>query len=270
MLPRPLKRLAVRALSPLDAVVRRVNGKSHLPPLHLRWDVGPLRGFESSAAEYRMLLQLLGGLRPGSRVLDIGCGCGQIALELMDRLDGGGRYEGWDISPEAIAWCRKAITGRDARFTFRVLDVRNGMYNPSGREDAASFRFPASGPFDLVLLKSVFTHMLRPEVENYLRQIPGLLAPGGRCLASCFLTGPERQAIVSRGQPPVRFQPYRDGTAVARAEMPEAIIAVQEDVMMDLVRRAGLTLERPVVRGGWAGDPAALTHQDLLVLERSA
>ncbi len=268
IMSRALKRLLVRSLDPLDTVVRRINGKGSQPPLHLRWEVGPLRGFESAAAEYRLYLQIFGGMRPDSHLLDIGCGCGQMALELAGHMSREGAYEGWDINAEAIRWCEKAIAGRDPRFTFRVLNVRNGLYKPYDGEDAASFRLPSGSRFDLILLKSVLTHMLRDEVANYLRQIPGLLATGGRCIASFFLLNDRQRSWEGRGENRIAFHHFRDGMAAANPAVPEAIVAYEESDVLALLHDSGLRLAQPVIAGGWVGDPAALSHQDILVLER--
>jgi SAM-dependent methyltransferase len=156
----------------------------------------------------------------------------------------------------------------DRRFTFQTLDVRNGMYNPTGADDAASFKFPDNGQFDVILLKSVLTHMLREEVLNYLEQIPGLLVPRGRCTASCFLLNERQHAHERRGVSRIAFQPFRDNMAVVNPEVPEATVAFEEAEMMGMLRRARLRLSRPVLYGGWIGDPAALSHQDIMILER--
>src|SRR5262245_61741305 len=46
------------------------------------------------------------GLTPESRVLDVGCGTGQLAAPLVGYLSDRGRYCGTDIAPEAVAFCR--------------------------------------------------------------------------------------------------------------------------------------------------------------------
>jgi predicted O-methyltransferase YrrM len=90
-----LMRLAAYvALEPLDYVSRVINGKRDLPPLRLRRHVGPLRTFEASAAEFQTYLRLLVGLDRKESILDIGCGCGLMALALKDYLDHDGRYVG--------------------------------------------------------------------------------------------------------------------------------------------------------------------------------
>ena len=263
---RSMKRLLLRACNPLDHVVRRINGKQDLPPLDLRWDVGPLRSFEAAAAEFRVFLKLFAGLSPSSHVLDIGCGCGQIALQLTPVLGEQGRYAGYDINRRAIGWCHNHIARRDGRFSFHHMDVRNGMYNPGGRISASEWTFPVDGQtFDIILLKSVFTHMLRNEVLNYLRQIPSLLRTGGKCVATFFLLNDRQRTMADRNR--VKFSPGSDGVAFANPAIPEAIVAFEEADVLEMVARHELRLASPIEHGNWTGDTAALSHQDILILE---
>jgi SAM-dependent methyltransferase len=270
MLSRSSKRVLLRVLGPLDACARRINGRPDMPPLHLRWEVGPLRGYDAAGAEFRLLLQLFGGLRPESRMLDIGCGCGQMAMELREKLGPEGSYEGWDINPGAIRWCADAIAAEDPRFSFRLLDVRNGLYHPSGGEDPSALVFPGKGSFDVILLKSVFTHMLAAEVENYLSQISGLLSDRGKCVATFFLLNDARRASLEAGRVPFAFKPFASGVSVSNPDVPEEIVAYEEPFVMEILSRSRLRMARPFLAGAWAGDRSGLSHQDILILERDA
>jgi 2-polyprenyl-3-methyl-5-hydroxy-6-metoxy-1,4-benzoquinol methylase len=89
---RNFRTLAYLTLAPLDYVSRLVNGKADFPPLHLRRHVGPLRTFEASGSEFMSYLRLLVDLQPNESILDIGCGCGLMALYLRDYLDSRGTY----------------------------------------------------------------------------------------------------------------------------------------------------------------------------------
>ena len=55
------------------------------------------------------------GLTPDTRILDVGCGTGQLAGPLESFLSDRGLYYGTDIGEEAIAFCR----GRFERPNFR-------------------------------------------------------------------------------------------------------------------------------------------------------
>ena len=94
-------------------------------------------------------------LRPGARILDVGCGSGAL-LDALHR-DGGWQAVGVEINPEAVR------IGREAG-----LDLRLGSL-----EDAA---FPDNS-FDLVVLNHVLEHVHEPRAT--LREILRILAPGG-------------------------------------------------------------------------------------------
>ena len=53
-----------------------------------------------------------------------------MAIPLTNFLDPQGSYEGFDIVPLGIHWCRDNITQCYPNFQFRLLDVRNSSYNP--------------------------------------------------------------------------------------------------------------------------------------------
>ncbi len=90
-----------------------------------------------------------------------------------------GRYEGFDILPRHVAWCRDHLTPFAPAYRFHHLDIQNDRYNPTGRLDPATATFPVKGPFDVVAVFSVFTHMERPAIAHYLREVTRLLRPGG-------------------------------------------------------------------------------------------
>jgi SAM-dependent methyltransferase len=257
---RAARRTGLRILDPLDCAARAINNQRRLPPFHLRREVGDPSIFERSGAEFLAYMRLICGLRPDERVLDIGCGCGLMALFLEDYLDAMGSYTGLDIQEEAIDWCRKSIGSRRPNFRFAHLNRHNRRYNLSGRRGPLRLPFD-DGSFDFMVVKSVFTHLLRDDVEEYVREIGRTLAPGGRCLASWFLFDP--------GGAPGRGCSFTHGDSECRYESeqsPETAVAYSESYVRSTLAAHGLRVQGPVYRGRWAGEPDGLSTQDLTVI----
>ena len=128
-------------------------------------------------------------IAPESRVLDIGCGIGRLAIPLTRYLKSGS-YDGLDIVPSGIDWCNEHIAGKYPNFHFTLADVFNKEYNPGGHVSASDYTFPyPDDAFDLVLLISVFTHMLPEDTHRYIAEISPRVAPRGALLG--YLLHPE-------------------------------------------------------------------------------
>ena len=261
---------AYLTLTPFDDLSRRLNGKAEFPPLHLRRHVGPLRTFEASGAEFMCYLRLLVGMKPGERILDIGCGCGLIPLYLKEYLDEQGSYIGIDLHHPSIKWCRRRITSKAPNFRFDYLDVKSLAYNPNGKLTAESLNFPYdSYSFDIVLLKSVFTHMRPTEVENYLREIARLLNETGRCLATFFLLNEEQKRLAAEGLNTLKFNFGEERWRYVYEHSPESACAYDENYILGLLRKHGLRLREPIYYGRWSGRASGLSFQDILIIERA-
>ena len=115
-----------------DYLWRVIYQKTYLPPWSLRKYVGSPTDFESNAMEFMLYFRLLCDLKPTESILDIGCGCGMMALALTNYLQPTASYTGFDISKKAIQWCQKNISSRFPNFHFFHADIYNEHYNPGG------------------------------------------------------------------------------------------------------------------------------------------
>jgi SAM-dependent methyltransferase len=241
-----------------------------LPPAHLMKIVGSedAESFISTGRTFLPLLRRYGDLRPSHRVLDVGCGCGRIAYALTDYLKSGS-YDGFDIVPELIDWCRENITPRHPDFRFSLVDVSNDFYHKRGATHAERFRFPyEDGRFDFVILTSVFTHMVRRDLERYVDEVARTLKPGGTALMTFFLLNEESlelQAALPGGD---RFlHPLSNGVRVKDIAHPEGAVAYPESLVRAILRARGLEV-RHILFGCWCGRAPTVTAQDIVVVRK--
>src|SRR5262245_11235126 len=123
--------------------------------------------FRTTGYEFLNYFRDLCRLRPTARVLDLGCGCGRMAIPLVSYLDRTGSYEGIDIHSPSIEWASENIAANFPNFRFQRADVSNSTYNPQGMVPQHRYRLPfPDGSFDYAYMTSVFTHMLPSVLER--------------------------------------------------------------------------------------------------------
>jgi len=110
------------------------------------------------------LLKLCSGLRAGSRMLDVGCGNGSIATELIKR---GFKVTGIDMAEAGIRIARASCP--EARF--EVLPADFQLLENLGEK-----------PFDVVYSLEVIEHLYDP--RNYLAGCFAATRKGGRFICS--------------------------------------------------------------------------------------
>jgi SAM-dependent methyltransferase len=225
--------------------------------------------FEKVGQEYFGYLVRLGGLEPHHHLLDVGCGIGRMAVPLTGYLSEGA-YTGCDIVEQSIRWCRRRIASRYPNFSFDHVDVYNRHYNPGGNLKASDFDFPyADASFDLVLLVSVFTHMLPEDMENYTFEVARVLKPGGRCLITFFVLDDENTRLVEEGKSDLDYKFQFEGFRSVEPEEVETSIAYEEPLIRGLYKRAGLRILEPIHYGTWSRRSGGLAYQDIVVASRS-
>ncbi|BBX47781.1 hypothetical protein MCOO_37960 [Mycobacterium cookii] len=194
-----------------------------------------------------------------------------MALPLTGYLNREGRYAGFDVARDAIAWCTENISASHPNFEFRVADVQSKRYNPRGTDKPSEFRFPyPDGSFDVVLLASVFTHMLPSDVTHYMHEIVRVLKPGGRSLITFFLLNEMSSILSKQGMGQLKFEHELQGALTANVENPEAAIAYPEAFVKDLYRECGLELREPLLYGNWSGRIDGMSGQDVVIAVKGA
>ena len=223
---------ALRAASLVDTPVQKLNGKSPYPPIHLRREVGPLAGFDTSATATIERMRTVAGLTNTSNFLDMGCGCGAVPIALKQFGSFDGEYIGLDVMRPLVEWCERRLA--DDKTKFAYFDYWSGTYNPSGQRFLA---FPVEdGWSDVVLMKSVFTHMLPEDVAHYLKETRRVLAADGVAVLTAKLFTSVNPDIAACWPYVSDCGSYR----FLRAASPESSIAYTTSWMETAMNNAGL------------------------------
>jgi len=103
------------------------------------------------------------GIRPGMRVLDLGCGAGDVTFVAADLVGSDGRVVGVDRSPEALG---RARLRAEQRGLAQVLFVEGDVHEPA-----------PGGPFDAIVGRLVLMYV--PDPAAVLRRQATVLRAGG-------------------------------------------------------------------------------------------
>jgi len=110
----------------------------------------------------------LAAIQPGERILEVGCGTGEVALLAATATGPTGFVAGIDAAPEMIARAQQKAERRRA-----AVDYRIGVVEALDFPDAS---------FDVVLSSLMMHHLPPPLKPRGLAEIRRVLKPGGRLL----------------------------------------------------------------------------------------
>jgi SAM-dependent methyltransferase len=266
---RKYRYLALKVFSPIEQVLFRLSGISGFPPLHLRRAVGATATPDGSSMQYLLLMKMVAGAKSSSSILDIGCGCGMLEMVLA-RYVTTGRIVGIDIHMPSLEWAKSNISSNHPNIDFVHADIYNRDYWPTGKKSAAEF-FSGfqSSTFDLVVAKSLFTHMLIDELPIYFEAIANNLTPGGKGLLSFFLLNEDQNRLQDEGRADFAIVRDRPGDPYGfrRRSTPSAAVGYDESFVKNLLGKSGLNC-LDTIYGSWSGRLDAPLFQDILLVEK--
>jgi SAM-dependent methyltransferase len=124
------------------------------------------------------------GLKPNSRLLDVGCGTGLLTTAAEGFLSDVGAYFGTDIGAEAIEFCRKKFTRPNFKFAVNEM---------------TKLPIPTGTQYDMAVFFSVFTHTFPDETALLLSETKRVLAPDGVIFADVFTSPLTQRCAGNRG-----------------------------------------------------------------------
>ena len=165
-------------------------------------------------AQVQKLDHILGklALRPGDRLLDIGCGWGALVMRAAQKY--GARATGITLSANQLEYARERIraAGLQDRCTVELRDYRD-----------------AEGEFDRIASVGMFEHVGLNKLPAYFRKIRALLAPDGLVLNHGITTSDTE----------ARWMPLGAGEFIDRYVFPDGELPHISRVLRDM-SEAGL------------------------------
>jgi SAM-dependent methyltransferase len=179
--------------------------------------------------------------RAYASVLDFGCGCGRIARRLIQQQPRPGRYLGIDRHKGMVQWCQNHLAAHAPSFEFRHHDVHHDTLNPGGTP--GHLPFPVGDKsVTLFIAWSVFTHLLEPNAEFYLRELARVLSPAGVAVTTWF--------FFDKGDFPM-MQTFQNALHINAGDPTNAVI-FDRSWFLTRVAEAGLLATRvvpPTIKG---------------------
>jgi SAM-dependent methyltransferase len=257
----------------LEAAARAVleAPESSLPPLPLVQTIGSHNydHFRQNGARFFRDIADRLQIVETSRLLDLGCGCGRMAIPFANFLKQG-RLFGCDVWPEGIAWCREHLTA-DGKASFHLQAAENNYYFNAfdkSRENKFILDWLPDNELDASFAISVFTHLIRNDAQSYLNEIARGTKQGGLAYFTFFLIDKYFWAYRAETGQHTDVKEAENGAYYAYAGQ-DFFAGFSMGALHEMFDQAGWDVISFDL-GSWARKPGALNYQDTFILERRA
>ncbi|HEX5293896.1 MAG TPA: class I SAM-dependent methyltransferase [Streptosporangiaceae bacterium] len=187
---------------------------------------------EAQASKFELVSRKL-ALKPGMRLLDVGCGWGGMVMHAAR--EHGVKALGVTLSAEQASWAQRAI--KEAGLS-DLAEVRHMDY-----------RDVAEGDFDAVSSIGLTEHIGKAELPGYFSFLYGKLRPRGRLLNHC-ITRPDNQSpnVVKDGF--INRYVFPDG----ELEGPGYLATLIQDTGFELRHQENLREHYAMTLAGWCAN----------------
>jgi len=253
--------------SAADAVYAR--SADQLPPLALMNKIGSFDEEHFKANSVGFFKEIASRLRVSrdASVLDLGCGCGRMAIPFVDFLRHG-RFYGCDVWDAGVAWCNENLTST-GNAAFYVQSAENNYYFEqfnSEKKNNFKLGWLPDGALDASYAISVFTHLIQEDVESYLNEIARGTKAGGLGYFTFFIIDKYFWAYRERTGNHMAVKPSADGRHYAY-EGQDFFGGYTMGTLLRIFDAAGWDVVSFEL-GSWAEKPGSRNYQDTFILER--
>lgn len=207
-------------------------------------------------------------LQSQSRVLEIGCGVGRLALSIADHVKEG-HYDGLDVDYKSIDWCRTHLsTPTQNNCQFHQLLQESQQVESNGFR-LSKVRFPYEDEqFDVVYSTTTFVHLPPDEVQQYLAEISRVLKKNGCCLLMFFLWNQLIEQMIKNKKTNLKSTTHHEHYKSMTNYANESANAFHENTVYQWHQQANLTINE-VVYGRWSGSSEEMIYKDGIVSHKT-
>lgn len=246
--------------------------KELIPAPEIRNWTGPFDDkecyFNLGKQQAEKIIQWL-SIKPDQKILDIGCGCGRIAIHFLNYLNEQGQYIGIDSNKTLLSYCEDNISTINNRFQFKLIDAYNGVYSRDGKLKCEDIVFPIEdGTVDIVIMWSVFTHMYLVDIDAYLKEIRRVLKKGGLSISSFNLYNKyiSNQIKMEKAYLDIKYRINEDSYSLDK-ETPENGFAHNEEIVKELYWKNEFII-REIKYGFWSSKESVGEFHDCIIAQR--
>jgi SAM-dependent methyltransferase len=255
--------------SAAEGVYRRP--AAQLPPLPLMNKIGSFNEEHFRANSVAFFKEIASRLRISrdAAVLDLGCGCGRMAIPFIDFLRQG-RFYGCDVWDEGIRWCNENLTSAGNAEFFVQPAPNNYYFADFDGSKKNNFRLDwlADGALDASYAISVFTHLIQEDVADYLGEIARGTKVGGLGYFTFFIADKYFWSYREKTGNHLAIRESEDGCHYAYSGQ-DFFGAYSMDALKKMFDVAGWDIVSFEL-GSWAHKPGSRNYQDTFILERRA
>jgi SAM-dependent methyltransferase len=233
-----------------------------------------VRAFKQDACLRELpFLMRAAGLKPGSVLLDYGCGLGRLAYAASKYLDDTGAYFGYEPNQTALNFLRSAYAGRKNFFfdgqslareeDYVAIERREQREGGITAQDVELSRL-VNRPVDIQWSCSVFTHMWSQAIVNVLNGITKTLCSDGVCV-NTWLCIDEFATYALKCGVADRALPFEiNGVRTYSEKNPLVCAAYDLATVREIYRRGGHRIE-DILWGSWSGRENGVIYQDIII-----
>ena len=253
--------------SAADGVYQRT--ADQLPPLALMNKIGSFNEEHFKANSVNFFKEIASRLRVSTQasILDLGSGCGRMAIPFVDFLKGG-RFYGCDVWDEGVAWCNENLTS-SGNAAFYVQNAQNNYYFENfdaQKKNDFKLSWLPDGTLDASYAVSVFTHLIEEDATSYLKEISRGTKVGGLAYFTFFVIDKYFWSYRQRTGNHIAVADDVNGCyyAYAGQDFFGGYTMAALHRMFDVAGWDIVSFEL----GSWAEKPGSRNYQDTFILER--